>query len=193
MNVKLQEGRPNKRKKMIAKERERKNRRLPHFSQLSGSAHVPLRSVHPPFRLSVHSFCPMALASIWFPSVRFIPSSHPVSPSSHSVHLSISTVHPPVLSICPSLLSICSSLPSSLLNLPVYPLSPSKLTFRFLKFPSGPPGQPGPSPLKKKIFFGGDKGSGSRMPCCQAERGGTDVAGELISACGIENNHAYVT
>ena len=88
---------------------------LPHFYQLSGSAHVPLQSVHPPFHLSVHSICPIALASIWFLSVRFIPSSHPVSPSSCSVHLSISTVH----------------LPSGFLNLPVSPFSLPKKTLRF--------------------------------------------------------------
>ena len=151
------------------------------------------------------------MPSSFFPAVWVSPCSPPVCPSSVpslcpfllsnglSIHLvSVLPVHPifpsslSILPFCPSLLSICSSLLSGFLNLPVYPLSPSKLTFQFFKFPSGPPGQPGPSPLKK-IFFGGDKESKSGIPCCQAERGGTDVAGEPTSACGIENNRPYVT
>ena len=126
---------------------EKKNRCLPHFSQLSGSAHVPLRSVHPPFCLSVHSFCPMALASIWFPSVWFIPSSPPVCPSSRSVHLSIATVHPPVLSICPSALPFH---PVSSTSLCVHFPSLNQLS-SFLSFRAGHLASLDLSPLK--IFF----------------------------------------
>ena len=139
MNVKLQEGRPRKRDKWQQRKEREKIHCLPHFCQLSGSTHIPLWSVHPPFHLSVHSFCPIALASTWFLFIRFIPSSH--------------LVHPPVLSICPSLLFICSSFPSSFLNLPVSPLFLSKKTFWFSMFPNGPPGQPRPSSPKKNFWW----------------------------------------
>ena len=171
---------------MIAKEREKRSSPSSFFPAVWVSPCSPL--VCPS---SIPSLCPFLLSnglSIHLVSICLV---HPIFPSS----LSILPFRPSVHCYCPSScsvhLSISSSLPSGFLNLPVYPLSPSKLTFWFLKFPSRPPGQPRPSPLKKNFFFGGDKESRSGMPCCR-ERGGMDVTGKPISACGIENNRLYV-
>ena len=180
MKVKSQERRPNKRrKKVIAKEREKKSSPSSFFPAVWVSPCSP-----PVCPSSVPSLCPFLLSnglSIHLVSVRPV---HPIIPSRLSILPFCPSVHP----YCPSALPFRPVSSTSLC-----PLSPSKLTFRFLKFPSGPPGQPGPSPLKKNIFFGGDKEGRSGLPCCQAVRGGTDVARDPISAYGIETNRAYVT